>query len=138
MLGTMTIRHLSIVRARSETMGGRGANIGTGGLKQVTVNMNGTHVTYRKEKDGNVYRMDGSMVMDRVPRTLNQIASSAKEMGYEYQSYNASQVRKMERKRLADRKESDKALDRAYVSDKLFAKGSRMSRIGNRVTRKVR
>lgn len=119
-------------------MGGRGANIGTGGLKQVTVNMNGTHVTYRKEKDGNVYRMDGSMVTDRVPRTLNQIASSAKEMGYEYQSYNASQVRKMERKRLADRKESDKALDRAYVSDKLFAKGSRMSRIGNRATRKVR
>lgn len=135
MLDTTIIRHLSIVRARSETMGGRGASTRTGGVKQVTVNMNGTHVTYRKEKDGNVYRVGDSTM---VPRTLKQITESAKKMGYEYQTYDASQVRRMEKKRLKDRKETDKILDGAYVSDKHFVKGSRMSRIGNRATRKAR
>ncbi len=124
-----------MARARSETMGGRGASTRTGGVKQVTVNMNGTHVTYRKEKDGNVYRVGDSAM---VPRTLKQITDSAKKMGYEYQTYDASQVRKMEKKRLKDRKETDKILDGAYVSDKHFVKGSRMSRIGNRATRKAR
>ena len=58
-------------------MGGRGANMGTGRIQQITVNMEGYYATYRKEKDGNVYKYEGSMIGDRVPRTLKQIAQAS-------------------------------------------------------------
>lgn len=119
-------------------MGGRGANMGTGRIQQITVNMEGYYATYRKEKDGNVYKYEGSMIGDRVPRTLKQIAQAAEKMGYEYQSYKAKQVKELERKRMEDREETDKFLNYAYVRDKDMVRGSRMARIGNRATRRVR
>ena len=41
---------------------------------------------------------------------------------------SASEIKKMEEERKADRAETDKFLNKAYLSDKTFVKGSRMER----------
>ena len=119
-------------------MGGRGASVGSDRIKQITVSMDGYQSTFRKEADGNVYKIEGSIVGDIVPRTLKQIASSAEKMGYEYKTYNAKQVKELERKRREDRKETDKFLNAAYVNDRDMVKGSRTARTNNRAARRRR
>lgn len=119
--------------------GGRGSNSGIGngsGAKQITVNVNGTKLTYRKESDGNVYNVTEGRIGDKVPRTMKQIEETAKKNGYKYEVMDNAQYKKAEAVKKSQRAETDKILDRAYVSDKHFVKGSRMSRIGNRATRR--
>lgn len=119
--------------------GGRGSSSGIGngsGAKQITVNVNGTKLTYRKESDGNVYNVTEGRIGDKVPRTMKQIEEAAKKNGYKYEVMDNAQYKKAEAVKKSQRAETDKILDRAYVSDKHFVKGSRMSRIGNRATRR--
>lgn len=73
---------------------------------------------------------------DKVPRTMKQIEETAKKNGYKYEVMDNAQYKKAEAVKKSQRAETDKILDRAYVSDKHFVKGSRMSRIGNRATRR--
>lgn len=121
--------------------GGRGSSSGIGNgssTKQITINANGTKLTYRKETDGNVYSVVDGRVGDKIPRTMKQIEESAKKNGFEFEVLNDTQYKKAEAARRRQEKESDRILDQAYVRDKHFVKGSRMSRIGNRATKRRR
>lgn len=115
--------------------GGRGASAG-GSAKQITVNANGTTLTYRKESDGNVYSVRDGYIADKIPRTMKQIEESARKSGYEVEVLNNAQYKKLEAELRRKRKQSEEILDRASVRDKHFVKGSRMARIGNRATRR--
>lgn len=115
--------------------GGRGASAG-GSAKQITVNANGTTLTYRKESDGNVYSVRDGYIADKIPRTMKQIEESARKSGYEVEVLNNAQYKKLEAELRRKRKKSEEILDRASVRDKHFVKGSRMARIGNRATRR--
>lgn len=119
--------------------GGRGASSGIGndsGAKQITINANGTKLTYRKESDGNVYRVVDSRVGDRIPRTMKQIEESAKKSGFEFEVLNNTQYKKAEAAQRRQKEETDRILDSAYVRDKHFVKGSRMSRISSRAAKR--
>lgn len=116
-------------------MGGRGASAG-GSAKQITVNANGTTLTYRKESDGNVYSVRDGYIADKIPRTMKQIEESARKSGFEVEVLNNAQYKKLEAELRRKRKQSEEILDRASVRDKHFVKGSRMARIGNRATRR--
>lgn len=119
--------------------GGRGSSSGIGNdsrAKQITINANGTKLTYRKESDGNVYSIVDGRVGDKIPRTMKQIEESAKKSGFEFEVLNSTQYKKAEAARSRQKEESDRILDSAYVRDKHFVKGSRMSRIGNRVVKR--
>lgn len=115
--------------------GGRGASAG-GTVKQITVNANGTTLTYRKESDGNVYRVIDGYIGDKIPRTLKQIEESARKNGYEVEVLNNVQYKRFEEEWRRKRRKIDEELDQAYLRDKTFVKGSRMQRIGNRVQRR--
>ena len=122
-------------------MGGRGSSSGIGngsGAKQITINANGTKLTYRKESDGNVYSVVDGRVGDKIPRTMKQIEEAAKKSGFEFEVLNNTQYRRAEETQKRHEEESDRILDQAYVRDKHFVKGSRMSRIGNRATKRRR
>lgn len=116
-------------------MGGRGASAG-GSAKQITVNANGTTLTYRKESDGNVYKVIDGYIGDKIPRTLKQIEESARKNGYEVEVLNNAQYKRFEEEWRRKRRKTDEELDQAYLRDKHFVKGSRMRRIGNRVQRR--
>lgn len=118
--------------------GGRGASSGISdnNTKQITVNANGTKLTYRRESDGNIYSVVDGRIGNKIPRTMEQIKEAAKKNGYEYETLNNTQYRKAEETRKQQREETDKTLNEAYVRDRYFVKGSRMSRIGNRVTKR--
>ncbi len=121
--------------------GGRGSSSGIGkssGAKQITVNVNGTKLTYRKESDGNVYSVTGGRIGDKVSRTMKQIEETAKKNGYKYEVMDNAQYKKAEAKRKSQRAETERILDLAYVRDKYFVKGSRMARIGERATKRKR
>lgn len=120
---------------------GRGSSSGIGngsGTKQITINANGTKLTYRKESDGNVYSVVDGRVGDKIPRTMKQIEESAKKNGFEFEVLNNTQYKKAEAAQRRQKEETDRILDSAYVRDKHFVKGSRMSRIGNRATKRRR
>ena len=121
--------------------GGRGSSSGIGNdssAKQITVNADGTRLIYRRESDGNVYSVVDGRVGDKIPRTMKQIEESAKKNGFEFEVLNNTQYKKAEAARRRQEKGSDRILDQAYVRDKHFVKGSRMSRIGNRATKRRR
>ena len=91
--------------------GGRGSSSGIGkssGAKQITVNVNGTKLTYRKESDGNVYSVTGGRIGDKVQRTMKQIEETAKKNGYKYEVMDNAQYKKAEAKRKSQRAETDK------------------------------
>ena len=115
--------------------GGRGASAG-GSAKQITVNANGTKLTYRKESDGNVYSVRDGYIADKIPRTMKQIEESARKSGYEVEVLNNAQYKKLEAELRRKRRETDEELNQAYLRDKHFVKGSRMRRIGNRAQRR--
>lgn len=123
------------MRYNLQFFGGRGASAG-GSAKQITVNANGTTLTYRKESDGNVYSVRDGYIADKIPRTMKQIEESARKSGYEVEVLNNAQYKKLEAELRRKRKKSEEILDRASVRDKHFVKGSRMARIGNRATRR--
>lgn len=123
------------MRYNLQFFGGRGASAG-GSAKQITVNANGTTLTYRKESDGNVYSVRDGYIADKIPRTMKQIEESARKSGYEVEVLNNAQYKKLEAELRRKRKQSEEILDRASVRDKHFVKGSRMARIGNRATRR--
>lgn len=81
--------------------------------------------------------MDGR-VGDKIPRTMKQIEESAKKNGFEFEVLNDTQYKKAEAAQRRQKEETDRILDQAYVRDKHFVKGSRMSRIGNRATKRRR
>lgn len=121
--------------------GGRGSSNGIGngsGTKQITINAKGTKLTYRKESDGNVYSVVDGRVGDKISRTMKQIEESAKKNGFEFEVLNDTQYKKAEAAQRRQKEETDRILDQAYVRDKHFVKGSRMSRIGNRATKRRR
>ena len=121
--------------------GGRGASSGIGNdssAKQITVNADGTRLIYRREPDGNVYRVMDGRIGDKIPRTMKQIEESAKKNGFEFEVLNDTQYKKAEAAQRRQKEETDRILDQAYVRDKNFVKGSRMSRIGNRATKRRR
>ena len=74
--------------------GGSGASAG-GSAKQITVNANGTKLTYRKESDGNVYSVRDGYIADKIPRTMKQIEESARKSGYEVEVLNNAQYKKI-------------------------------------------
>lgn len=122
-------------------MGGRGSSSGIGNdssAKQITVNADGTRLIYRRESDGNVYNVVDGKVGDKIPRTMKQIEEAAKKSGFDFEILNNTQYRRVEETRKRKEEESDRILDQAYVRDKHFVKGSRMSRIGNRATKRRR
>lgn len=117
--------------------GGRGSSSGiSNSLRQVSVNMDGQTVTYRTEK-GQTYRIaTGNVTGDKIPRSLEQIVEAARKAGYDVKTYNNKEYLNYMKEYQNSRKQADKELNKAYVSDKNFVKGSRMLRDGNRATRK--
>lgn len=118
--------------------GGRGANSGISenSTKQIMINANGTKLTYRRESDGNIYSVVDGRIGNKIPRTMEQIKEAAKKNGYEYETLNNTQYRKAEETWKQQREENNEILNAAYARDRHFVKGSRMSRIGNRVTKR--
>lgn len=128
-----------MVKINLQFFGGRGASYGGGGggLKQVIVDYGGGQKSTYRIVNGKTYVIGAGNSPEReIPRTLNEIITRAKESGYNTKTYTKKEYEQYEKEYKKSRSETDKILDRAYVSDKEFVKGSRMSRIGNRATRK--
>lgn len=120
-------------------MGGRGAGSGNaGGIKRAIVRTNGITIEYEKI-NGSIYRIANG-IPEKVNTTLSmsEMVERMKSTGADVQTYNAKQDEELKKKRKKDRKETDRILNRASVSDRTFVKGSRSSRITDRANKRKR
>ena len=68
--------------------------------------------------------------------TAKQFINRAKANGSDVRIISSKEKASDASKRTEDRKEVDRFLNNAYARDKVFVKGSRANRIGNRATKK--
>lgn len=97
--------------------GGRGSSSGLNTIKQITVNINGTNVTYRNE-NGKTWTIGvGNNVKNVVPRTLKEIEESAKKAGYPVKTYTNKEYAQYEKEYRKERDKTSEQLDILWNED---------------------
>lgn len=94
--------------------GGRGSSSGLNTIKQITVNINGTNVTYRNE-NGKTWTIGvGNNVKSVVPRTLKEIEDRAKKAGYPVKTYTNKEYAQYEKEHRKERDKTSEQLDNLW------------------------
>ena len=113
-------------------MGGRGRAGGGIGVSGLSATKNGETVNFFFYKMGKetLYANDLTSIPEKTPNgmTMSDFKQRLIANGSTVREISASEIKKMEEKRKADRAETGKFLDKAYLSDKTMVKGSRMER----------
>ena len=113
-------------------MGGRGGAGGGIGVSGLSATKNGKTVNFFFYKMGKetLYANDLTSIPEKTPNgmTMADFKQRLIANGSTVREISASEIKKMEEKRKSDRAKTDKFLDKAYLSDKTFVKGSRMER----------
>lgn len=94
--------------------GGRGSSSGLNTIKQITVNINGTNVTYRNEKGKTWAIGAGNAGKNTVPRTLKEIEENAKKAGYPVKTYTNKEYAQYEKEYRKERDKTSKQLDKLW------------------------
>lgn len=95
-------------------MGGRGSSSGLNTIKQITVNIDGSNITYRSVNGKTWVVGAGSTVKNTVPLTLTEIEERAKKAGYPVKTYTAKEYAQYEKDYRKEREETSKQLDRLW------------------------
>ena len=113
-------------------MGGRGGAGGGIGVSGLSATKDGKTVNFFFYKMGKetLYANDLTSIPEKTPNGMTRADFKQRLIanGSAVREISAAEIKKMEEKRKADRAETDKFLDKAYLSDKTFVKGSRMER----------
>lgn len=122
------------------SMGGKRAAGGNSTPNMFTVDINGTQRTYRRGSDGKTV-VDATGIPMNLPLTYDEVykramTSISNGNGTLVKSYNTKDLKAYDKNQQKQRAITNQILNNAYVSDKTFVKGSRMSRIGNRAVRR--
>lgn len=102
-----------VMKINLQFFGGRGSSSGLDKLRQVTVDMNGTKITYRSER-GKTYKVglaNTVSVTDEVPKTLKEIVNRAKKLGYPIKTYTNREYAQYEKEYREERKKASEQLD---------------------------
>lgn len=112
-------------------MGSRGGAGGVG-FSGLTATKNGETVNFFFYKMGKetLYANDLTSIPEQTPNGMTRAEFKQRLIanGATVREISTSEIKKMEEERKADREETDKFLNKAYLSDKTFVKGSRMER----------
>ena len=98
-------------------MGGRGSSSGngSGGLKMITVNAGGTHLTYR-EHGGKTYSIEvgNSPQGPASNKSLAEIKKNAEKAGFQVKTYNKQEYAQYEKTYRENRKVAEARLNKLW------------------------
>lgn len=114
-------------------MGSIGA--GSNSVKGITVTLANNKTMRYEERGGTVYNVSG-VNPQALNMSLSDIQKRAESQGLKYQTLTGFDLAKQEEVRKKEKSETERQLNQAYVGDKTFVKGSRASRVTNRVNKR--
>lgn len=120
-------------------MGGRGSNFPGGDRPHVVTDNDGNEIGTITVKNGKAYfESVGTGDITELSGSPEEAIGRINSNGASTRKLSRKEVREREIAHKAEREQANEALDKAYVSDEHFVKGSRTNRIGNRAARRRR